>query len=121
MPATTAGYDPAYYLIAAPASWLLEGDAALWGIRGTGAAVSALLLAWAWPRRARMATTAWQGVGLMLCLTPAVTFASVVGAPNGIHMAAALLMWTNLVIRPDPTRYDGADLERGQRSASPWP
>lgn len=113
MPATTAGYHPAYYLIAAPASWLLEGDAALWGIRGIGAAVSALLLAWAWSRRARTATTAWQGVGLMLCLTPAVTFASVVGAPNGIHMAAALLMWTNLVIRPDPTRYDGADRERG--------
>lgn len=100
MPSTAAGYVPAYYLLVAPASWLLEGEATLWGIRVIGAAVSALLLAWAWSRRARTARSRWQGVGLMLCLSPAVTFASAVGAPNGIHLAAALLLWVGLVTGP---------------------
>lgn len=115
MPATTAGYNPAYYVLVAPASWLLEGEATLWGVRGIGAAVSALLLAWAWARRARTATSRWQGVGLMLCLTPAVTFASIVGAPNGIHMAAALLMWTCLVSQSRPSPHLEADRSRGRQ------
>jgi hypothetical protein len=113
MPATTAGYNPAYYLLVAPASWLLEGNGTLWGIRLIGAGVAALLLAWAWRRRAATATTRWQGVGLMLCLTPAVTFASVVGAPNGIHLAAALLLWVGITTRRADTPPAGADRCRG--------
>ena len=113
MPATTAGYNPAYYLLVAPASWFLDGNATLWGIRSIGAGIAALLLAWAWWRRAATATTRWQGAGLMLCLTPAVTFASIVGAPNGIHLAAALLLWVGVTTRSGATPPRGADRRRG--------
>lgn len=97
MRSAAARYNPAWYILVAPASWLLEGSATVWGIRAISALASALLLGWAIALRRPSLARQGSDKAMMLCVTPAVAFASIVGAPNGLHFAAALLFWVALL------------------------
>lgn len=97
MRSAAARYNPAWYLLVAPSSWLLEGPATVLGMRAIGAVSCALVLAWAlWLHRLSDIRGHYD-VGVMFCMTPAVVFASVVAAPNGLHLASALLFWVALL------------------------
>lgn len=90
-------YNPAWYVVVAPASWLLEGRATVWGIRILSALCCAIVLSFAVVLRRAADDHPHAVAGTMFCITPAVTFASVVAAPNGLHFAAALLFWIALL------------------------
>lgn len=97
MRSAAARYNPVWYVLVAPASWLLEGSATVWGIRATGALASALLLGWALSLHRPSCASQRSDTAMMLCVTPAVAFASIVAAPNGLHFAASLLFWVALL------------------------
>lgn len=97
MQTTAARYNPVWYLVVAPASWVLEGAATVWGIRAIGAIISALLITWAVMLNWERTPDHRSQTGLMLCLTPAVIYSSTVAAPNGVHLASALLLWVAML------------------------
>jgi hypothetical protein len=97
MRSTAIRYNPAWYVLVAPASWLLEGEATAWGMRALTALVCALVLAWAVSLHRAAGSGRHADIGMMFCVTPAVVFASVVAAPNGLHFAAALVFWVALL------------------------
>lgn len=96
-------YNPLYYAAVGAPLKLLDGEAGAWAVRALGAFLSALMIAWAWalvacrPRRTR-----WPEVAFLVALTPAITFATSVAAPNGMSYAAGLLLWAALLsVRAD--------------------
>ncbi|MCP3421147.1 DUF2142 domain-containing protein [Nocardioides sp. STR3] len=102
MNTTAALSNPVWYVVVAPASWLLDGAATVWGIRAIGAVICALLITWAVILNSTIrAPHRSSQCGVMLCLTPAVIYASTVAAPNGVHMASALLLWVALLTTDD--------------------
>lgn len=105
MRSAAARYNPAWYVMVAPASWFLEGAAAVKGMRVLGALACALVLSWSiWLYR-RVGMHRGTDTGLMFCATPAVTFASALAAPNGLHLAGSLLLWVALLrLTPGPRR-----------------
>lgn len=101
MASISARYNPAWYVLVAPASWFFEGAGTLWAARGISGLASAAVLAWALWLRRRSGGSLWQHAATMLCLTPAVTFAGSVAAPNGLHYASGLLLWSALLADTD--------------------
>lgn len=97
MQTAAARSNPVWYVVVAPASWILEGAATVWGIRAIGAILCALLIAWAVSLNRERGSDRHLPSGLMLCVTPAVIYASTVAAPNGVHLASGLLLWVALL------------------------
>lgn len=87
-----APYMPLYYaLVGWPSLWL-TGEQALYAMRITSMllcnALLSLAAAIAWKR-----SSPWFATGLLVCLTPAVLYATTIVAPNGLSMAGGILMW----------------------------
>lgn len=85
-------YMPLYYgLVGWPSLWL-TGEQALYAMRMTSMllcnALLGLAAAMAWKNY-----RPWFATGLLVCLTPAVIYATTIVAPNGLSMVGGLLMW----------------------------
>ena len=94
-------YNPLYYFVIGTAARPFHGAAALYAMRVVGALLCLLFLglgAWA---LSRGRPHAWASVGFLLSLTPVFIYSTVVGAPNGLEMAAALALWCLLLRAPE--------------------
>lgn len=100
IPSSAASYHPAFYAVVGVASRPFEGTAQLYALRFVSAALCAALLAWAAVLLARGARTPWPVVGLLVALTPTTTYTTTVAAPNGLEVAAAVLVWAALLRLP---------------------
>lgn len=107
--ATAAGsYHPLYYLVVGTVAAPYDGTTALYVMRATSALLCLLMLgaaAWAAHRRG-----SWGRAGVVLALTPVVGYTSIVVAPNGLEIAAAVALWVSLLALGD------ADPPVGERS-----
>lgn len=90
-------YNPTYYGLVGLPLRVSSGLPALWMVRALGALLSALLIACAFTITSSGRRTAWPTAALFVALTPAVFFATVVAAPNGLGFAGALLLWSGLL------------------------
>ena len=98
--ASAAGnYNPTWYWVAGTIAQPFQGGAALYAMRAATVILSNLLLLGALSLN-RHAMSAWASVGLALVLTPTITYATAVAAPNGVGFAAAVLLWTALLRLP---------------------
>lgn len=100
---SAALYNPVYYAVAGAPLRVVGGEVGAWAVRGLGAVLSALMIAWAWVLVASRSRTRWPSMAFLVVLTPAITFATTVAAPNGASYAAGLLLWSGLLsVRADP-------------------
>ena len=105
MRSSAARYNPAWYVLVVPASWLFEGSDAAWGMRAISGIACAIVLTWAVTLHRASGNGRAADTSVMLCVTPAVVFASIVAAPNGLHLASAVLFWVALLAStPSPPR-----------------
>lgn len=94
-----AGYHPAYYWLVGVAGVPFEGAASLYAMRAASALLCLLFLglaAWACLRR----DTRWPAAGLVLAVSPVLAYSTIVVAPNGLEMAAAISLWVSLLSVP---------------------
>nr|WP_237448693.1 DUF2142 domain-containing protein [Nocardioides flavescens] len=105
--ATAAGpYNPVFYAVVGTAARPFAGDAALYVMRGVGAALCLVVVLAALAVALSQRPGRWERLGLLVALTPVVTFSTAIPAPNGLEMAAGLLTWCSLLAvarerRPD--------------------
>lgn len=105
--ATAAGpYNPVFYAVVGAVARPFGGDAALYAMRGAAAAMCLALILASLAITLSQRPGRWERLGLVLALTPVVTFSTAVAAPNGLEMSAGLLTWTALLAlirgrRPD--------------------
>lgn len=98
--ASAAGnYNPTWYWLAGTIAQPFQGDAALYAMRVTTVLLSNLLLLFALTLNKRV-LSGWGLVGLAVVLTPTITYATAVAAPNGVGYAGAVLLWTALLRLP---------------------
>ncbi|QZY28029.1 DUF2142 domain-containing protein [Nocardioides coralli] len=96
--ATSAShYNPAYYAVVGTAAAPFEGVAALYAMRAAASIICAILLGLATLALRRWARSSWVMAGWLLVLIPMATYTCSVAAPNGLELAAALLVWTSLL------------------------
>lgn len=93
---TATRYLPTYYVALAPA-YLAGGDTYPYLLRALSGLWCAIVLAWAWSLTALARKTLWGMTAMVVAMTPAVLFASIVVAPNGLQYAGALLLWSALM------------------------
>lgn len=94
---SAANYLPAYYWVVGKAAQPFEGAHALYAMRITSALMSALVVALAVLCLGTWARGPWAVVGLLVGLSPTLIYTTTVVAPNGLEMAAGLLLWTSLL------------------------
>lgn len=87
-------YNPAYHWVVGTIAQPFEGAAALYAMRIGSALLCTLLLAAALWVALVCGRSLWPVAGLLLGLTPVVLYSTTVVAPNGLQMAAAVLMWS---------------------------
>jgi hypothetical protein len=94
--ATAAGtYHPAFYFVVGTAAEPFDGAAALYAMRAVAAALCAFVVGLAaWLQRRR---GPWARAGLVLALTPTLVYTTSLGAPNGLEIAAGILLWVSLL------------------------
>ncbi|MCW2817187.1 MAG: hypothetical protein JWN84_4642 [Nocardioides sp.] len=94
--ATAAGtYHPGFYALIGTFARPLDGAGALYVMRTAAALLCLALVALAaWLQRRR---GPWVRASIVLSLTPTLVYTSVVGAPNGLEIAAGLLLWVALL------------------------
>ncbi|WP_309647479.1 DUF2142 domain-containing protein [Nocardioides sp.] len=98
--ASAAGnYNPTYYWWAGGLAAPFEGDAALFVMRTATVLLSNLLLFGALSLN-RHSLSGWALAGFAVVLTPTITYATAVAAPNGVGFAGAILLWTALLRLP---------------------
>lgn len=105
VPSSAARYNPLFYVVPGTVARPFSGDVALFVMRGTAAAMCALLLAAAFVTTRRWSRTPWPSVALIVACTPVLMYSTSVMAPNGVEMAAAALVWAalmGLVVDPSP-------------------
>ena len=102
-------YHPLYYSLIGTPAMVFDGSASLYVMRLVGG-----LLSWAFVVLALMATrcwarTRWPFVALVVGATPVLVYSTIVPAPNGLEMTAALALWSALVglASAASTRHDG--------------
>ncbi len=89
--ASAAGrYHPAYYAAVGLVARPFHGEATLYAMRLASIALCLLLLGLALGAVGRWARTPWPALLVLASCTPTVLYSSVVAAPNGAEMAAAL-------------------------------
>ena len=92
-----ARYNPAFYWVIGTAAKPFDGTSAVYAMRVAGAAICALLVALAFAVLQQLTGSPWRLAALLIVLTPTMTYSTVVAAPNGVEMAAALLTWASLL------------------------
>jgi len=111
-----ASYNPLYYAVVGyPAVMLApdSGTAMVIVMRLLTALWCDLLIAAALLVTVRASRTMWPTLTVMATAMPVLLCASTAAAPNGVHMAAGLLMWTTmtaLIFGADPPRRHGTTL-----------
>lgn len=108
MRSSAASYHPAFYLLVGWTSQPFEGYAELYAMRIAASLLCALLVAGAMAA-AQRGSGSWTAWGLLVALTPTMTYSLVVAAPNGVELAAAALLWCSLLALGPP---NGARTER---------
>jgi hypothetical protein len=92
--ATAAGaYNPTWYAVVGTVTRPVDGARLDPAMRAVTALLSALLIAWAAATVTAWSRTRWPLAGLTLAATPTLVYSTVVASPNGVHYAAALLLW----------------------------
>jgi hypothetical protein len=105
---TAAGYAPAFYAVVGTLAEPWDGTTGLYVMRAVVSLIDALLLlgaTWCLMTRSR---TAWPLAGLLAALTPMALYTTMLPAPNGVELSAAVLLWCALLglQKADP-RYHG--------------
>lgn len=91
-----ATYHPAYYAVVGLVGRLADGAGSLYLMRVASALLCAVfvgLAAWAAGGRG----TRWPTLALLVALTPTLAYSTIVVAPNGLEMAAAIALWVALL------------------------
>jgi hypothetical protein len=94
---SAARYNPAFYAVVGWPTVIVDGVAALYAMRILAALCCALLVAWAITVSARTARTRWPAVAILVAMTPTWWYSTTVMAPNGVEMAAGLLLGSSLL------------------------
>ncbi|CUR53940.1 membrane hypothetical protein [metagenome] len=89
-----ARYNPVFYWVIGSVAKPFDGFAALYVMRAVGALICALLIAAAAALTWRWSSTVWPGVALVAVASPILTYSTMVAAPNGVELSAAVLLWT---------------------------
>ncbi len=103
-----ASYNPTYYAVVGLLARPFTGAATDFAMRGIGALIAALLLAWAAVVTSGWSRNRWPLVCLGLATTPVLLYSSAIASPNGIGYAAAALLWAaglGLVAAPHRPRF----------------
>lgn len=105
---SAARYNPVFYFVIGSAARPFEGVGALYAMRIAAALVCAAFVAFAIGLTRTWSRSPWPVVGILLAITPTFMYSTVVAAPNGVEMAAALAFWSSLLglvrTRDDPIR-----------------
>ncbi len=95
---TSAGnYEPVYYWVVGTAGEPFSGAHALYAMRAMAALLCAVVLALAAWCLTTWVKGSWAVVGLLVGLTPTLVYSTTLAAPNGLEMAAGVLLWTALL------------------------
>ncbi|WP_028650558.1 DUF2142 domain-containing protein [Nocardioides halotolerans] len=95
---TSAGnYEPVYYWVVGTAGEPFSGAHALYAMRAMAALLCAVVLALAVWCLTTWVRGTWAFVGLLVGLTPTFVYSTTLAAPNGLEMAAGVLLWTALL------------------------
>lgn len=98
MTGTSAGTNhPLYYAIVGLPSLLLNGDAALYGMRALNAILCAAALAVAAVQLSLLRATRWTWIALFVAVTPMVLFLAGSINPNGLEVAASISLLSVLI------------------------
>lgn len=101
-------YNPAYYWIVGTAAKPFNGAAALYAMRLTSALLCAALLFAALWTALTCSRSGGPATAILLGITPVLLYGTSVAAPNGVHMAGALLMWvTGIAVLTEPRGREG--------------
>ena len=90
-------YNPVFYAVVGTAALPFDGTSALYAMRVAAACVCLGLLFLALVAMRSWARSHWPYLGLAVALTPMVAYTTMVPAPNGVEMMAALALWCALV------------------------
>jgi hypothetical protein len=95
-------YFPLYYLAVGWPSLILNGDAAIYGMRVVSAIISALMLAAAFTTSIRRRGAA--ALGVLAAATPVAVYYGAVVNPSGLEISSAVLAWASLlsIVRAEP-------------------
>lgn len=96
MRSSAAAYHPTFYLLVGWAAQPFGGYAELYAMRIAASLLCALLVAGALAA-AHRGSGSWTAWGLLVALTPTMTYSLVVASPNGVELAAAALLWCSLL------------------------
>jgi hypothetical protein len=94
---SAANYEPIYYWVVGTAGEPFTGAHSLYAMRAMAALLCALVLALAAWCLTTWARGSWAFVGLLVGLTPTLIYSTTLPAPNGLEMAAGVLLWTALL------------------------
>lgn len=94
---SAARYNPVFYAWMGTAARPFEGAHALYAMRAASAIACAFLVALAVAATRRWSRSSWPMVGLVSVLTPTMTYSLAMAAPNGVELAAALVVWSALL------------------------
>lgn len=92
-----ARYNPVFYWLIGQPAQFFEGTANVYALR---AFASLLCLLFFWLAAYALASsfrTRWPLVALVVTVTPVFAYSTMLGAPNGVEMTAALGVWCTLV------------------------
>jgi hypothetical protein len=106
-----ARYNPIYYWLVGLPTLINTGPIGLYGMRLVSTLLSSLLLAWAMLGALQSGRSA-VGVGLLLAITPEAAFLAGMINPNGVEIAAAACVWTNLLLWIQGGRFSAVGFTR---------
>lgn len=113
-------YFPLYYLAVGWPSLILNGDAAIYGMRIVSAIISALMLAAAFTTSIRRRGAA--ALGVLAAATPVAVYYGAVVNPSGLEISSAVLAWASLlsIVRAEPGRRGCDAIEACSPSRPPF-
>jgi hypothetical protein len=108
IPTSAGRYNPLFYFVIGTVARPFSGEVALYAMRATAGLLCACLIALSALTLRRWSRTAWPVASLLIAGTPMLTYSTMVAAPNGIEMAAALLVWSAVLgmVEADVSRQD---------------
>lgn len=93
VPGGAGRYNPLYYAVVGQVTHLLDGTSAIYAMRVTSMLLCAVLLFLTVQIASRLQRASLIGVGIVLGITPIVTYSSIVIAPNALEILAGGLLW----------------------------
>ncbi len=94
---SAANYEPVYYWVVGTAGEPFTGANSLYAMRAMAALLCAVVLALAAWCLTTWVKGSWTFIGLLIGLTPTLIYSTTLAAPNGLEMAAGVLLWTALL------------------------